>query len=548
MKARYQGRIVELSEDPATAKKQMAAYSAQWKAEAESAPNTSPHVTPIPASKYIYSDALIEKRYMQCREQEDQMVVDGDKDTPNYSDCESYKQKLIDSNKVNKEEEKRETSKTITPDPVPTPEVIPTTIPETKEATAPNSDSGTTTSEAVVPKEPEPKVLPPVSTPTGDIPVASTQPSVYKKQAASNKMSEKVHIVNTQKTSKENHSEILTKVSENLIPIESSITTGGNQIISYEKDKHESIGAVINTFPCLRKDNSGEFRPKSIAIEGKGSFVNHSPVSYTEEVENSRFPCGSYSLNVGNSYDLSVGAGGANISTLGNMKLGSGGRTLITASEEVNISSGNGNTNIRAKHNISLKADSVTLESPNQIVVNATLGVAKNAIINGCAFVDGELYLNHITCPAEVQYTGGGMGSFGQLMTGAGADGSSKGAGGGAIIGFADVSYIKRLYESIQDCNIFTCIEKEGWSMPDRIPVMVCPDGGTTVASNVGNAGLITNPEYSVFVYPHEHPFNNVPLSFTTGNEQMRQRASILNSGNVGTAAPIQHGYKTPVG
>ena len=221
-------------------------------------------------------------------------------------------------------------------------------------------------------------------------------------------------ITNTQKFDKENQGEVLLKVAEDLIPIESSIKAGGNQIITYEKDKHESIGSVINTFPPIRKDIQGEFRPKSIIIEGKGSYVKNEPVSYTEEVENSRFPCGTYSLNIGNKYDLSVGAGGMNISSIGNSRIGSNARMNIVAAEEFNMSSGNGNINLRADHNISLKSDSMNLECPNQVVVNANLGVSKNTVINGCAFVDGELYVNHITCPAEVQYTGGGIGSFGQ--------------------------------------------------------------------------------------------------------------------------------------
>ena len=222
------------------------------------------------------------------------------------------------------------------------------------------------------------------------------------------------------------------------------------------------------------------------------------------------------------------------------MRLGSGGRSIIVATEEMNISSGNGNVNIRAAHNISLKADSLNLEAPDQVVVNSNLGVAKNTIINGCAFIDGEVYLNHVTCPAEVQYTGGGLGSFGQLMTASGPSGSDKGAGGTSIIGYADVSYIKDLYNSI------ICIYKTPWILPDKVPVLVLSDGGTVLASSAGNGGSKSNPTYSVFMYPHRHPFNNIPLSFTTGNEEMRARASVLNSGAIGTASPINHGYKTP--
>ena len=530
------GKMFTLSDDADTRAKQLDKYKRYaLSPEIENQLNS----IPIPQKKYKISTELIEKRYQQCRKQEDEAVADGEKTTPNYELCEKFKKRLYDENEIKDQQEAAETSKTSTPDPVPSAEPIAPSAPKTQETVSTESGKTTSTTKSVDQPVVTEKSKAPISSPSGNVPVASTQPAVYSSQANSNSVSKKSHILNVQKTSKANHAEVLTKVAEDLIPIESSIKAGGNQIISYEKDKHESIGSVVNTFPHIRKDTSGEFRPKTISIEGKGSFVNYSPVSYTEEVENSRFPCGTYSLNVGNKYDLSVGAGGANISTVGNMRVGSGGRTLISAAEEMNVTSGNGNVNIRAGHNISLKGDSLTLETSNQVVVNSNLGVAKNAIINGCAFVDGELYVNHITCPAEVQYTGGGIGSFGQLMTGAGPTGSDKGGGGTVVIAYADVSYIKGLYNSI-------AANKAPWSGPDKVPVLILSDGGTSLASNAGNAGSKKNPEYSVFVYPHLHPFNNIPLSFTTGNEQMRARASVLNSGNVGTAAPIQHGYKTP--
>ena len=75
--------------------------------------------------------------------------------------------------------------------------------------------------------------------------------------------------------------------------------------------------------------------------------------------------------------------------------------------------------------------------------------------------------------------------------------------------------------------------------------MLILSDGGTAVASSAGNGGSPKNPEFSVFVYPHQHPFNNIPLTFTNGNESLRSKAAILNSGNVGTAANIEHGYKS---
>lgn len=350
-------------------------------------------------------------------------------------------------------------------------------------------------------------------------------------------------VTNTQKFDKSNQSDILSKVCEDLIPIEADIKAGGNQIISYEKDKQEHIGAVTNTFPSTRKDVQGEFRPKSVDIEGRGSFVKNKTVPYIETVENTKFPCGTHSMNIGNKYDISVGAGGATISTAGNMNLTSGGRSIVSATEEMNVSS-NANLNIRATNNISLKSDSMNLECPNQVVVNCNLGVSRNAIINGCAFIDGEVYLNHVTCPVEVQYTGGGIGAFGQLMTANGPQGTEKGGSGTGVIGYADVSFIKDLLITLlADSNGDT--HKYKWDGPDKVPVLVLPKDGTELVSTAGNGGVRVNPTYSLYVYPHQHPFNNIPITFTDGNESLRNAASVLNAGELGIAKSIQHGYKS---
>jgi hypothetical protein len=428
-------------------------------------------------------------------------------------------------------------SETPSTPPTPSNPSVPST-PSTPPVSPPNLNSEETTPpNPSIPKKTNPPPPPPPPSNKAKKPIVSHETKEMAK-AGKTVTSNKQHVFSSQKQSKADQPKILKKVVEDLIETEQQIKAGGNQIISYEKDKQENIGAIVNTFPALRKDQFGQFKPQMIAIEGKGSFVKQQPVPYVEAVENSRFPCGNYSVVVGNKYDLSVGAGGITFGTVGNSNITSGGRTIIAAAEEMNVCTG-GNNNVRAGANLSLEGDSVTIKGSNQVVVDSSLGVAKNAIISGCAFVDGELYVNHITCPAEVQYTGGGLGSFGQLMTGAGEDGANKGAGGTTVIGYADMSYIKKLYNSIG-------ASKAPWSLPDKVPVLILSEGGTDLASSAGNGGVKKNPEYSVFVYPHQHPFNNVPISFTTGNEQMREAAVGLNMGEVGTAKPISHGYKTP--
>ena len=73
-------------------------------------------------------------------------------------------------------------------------------------------------------------------------------------------------IKNTQEFEKGNQEEVLLKVSENLLPIEQQIKAGGDQHITYEKNKYEHIGSVTNQFPPIRVDVQGKFRPKSVDI------------------------------------------------------------------------------------------------------------------------------------------------------------------------------------------------------------------------------------------------------------------------------------------
>ncbi len=342
----------------------------------------------------------------------------------------------------------------------------------------------------------------------------------------------------TQPGDRSNQANVLKKVAEDVLEVEMQMPAGGNQIINWEKNRVETVGLYTNLTPPTRK-HTAAFRPKAVQIDGSGSFTKHEPVQYVEEIENSRFPCGTYSLNVGNKYTVDVGSGGVAIKTAGNMKINSDGRGVISATDELYMSS-QGNINLASSDNISIVGNSLKLQGSNQVYIDSNLGVKSNLLVNGGAFVDGEVFLNHISCPAEIQYTGGGIGSYGQFMVNAGANGEVKGAGGSAVIAWADVSYIKDLYNSIG-------APKAPWTLPDKIPVLVLSDGGTNLASTAGNGGVQSNPSYSVFVYPHEHPFNNIPLTFTTSNQKTRNMAAKMNSGGPINASPISHGYKTPV-
>lgn len=322
-------------------------------------------------------------------------------------------------------------------------------------------------------------------------------------------------------TNKEQQAAVIKQVATDLIDIEKNIPAGGSLITSYEKDRHEHVGVLTNTNKPIRVDPQGEFRPSVVNVQTQGTYKQYSTVPYTEEVSNQSFPCGTYEVTAGNKYGVNAGAGGIDVRTTGNAKYVAAGRTTFSSQEEVNITS-NGNINIRGSTDIRIWGNTLNLKTPDQVVIDCNLGVAKNAIINGSAIVDGELFVNHITCPSEIQYTGAGIGSFAQLMP-------------NLLIGYADAS---KLVEAIKSAG-------GTWTHPTTdVPVWSLPTSGPKVLA--GNVTSAQSPEYAIFVYPHEHPFYNIPFTNKTGNQAMRDVAASLNSGGLGISSKIKNGYRKP--
>jgi hypothetical protein len=348
---------------------------------------------------------------------------------------------------------------------------------------------------------------------------------------------------------KSDQADLLKEVANNQIDIEQNIPMGGTHIIAYEKDKQEHIGVLLNKSTPIRVDSAGENRPQAVNIQSEGSYTQFSTVPYTEEVNNQNFPCGTYETTIANKYGVNVGAGGIEIRTIGNSKFIASARSTIVGTEELNFSS-DGNINIKSNANITIESTkTLTLRTPDQVVVDCNLGVSGNTIINGSTMIDGELYINHVTCPSEIQYTGGGIGSFGQMMP-------------SMCVGYANASSIYRALDKLLNHVFNTSMSELGYEYSD-IPVNSLPTENNvfkymsiaqassdvaTSATNIiaGTTQMTKSPEYSIFMYSHEHPFYNIPFTNKVSNQAMRNDASVLNSGQLGMASPIKNGYKIP--
>ena len=291
---------------------------------------------------------------------------------------------------------------------------------------------------------------------------------------------------------KENLRTLIEANLEQLTRIEAEMGIGGSELVEISKHKMETIGVVMNDFGSFRLDKIGKLLNNEVLVDDKGVYVNKSESPLLEYVHVQDLPGGNYTLNVCNRYNVMVGAGGLNLKTYGPVNI-SGTITNI-AGEQINIGSDN-EINIDANTiNISAEILRMRNKRQRQILIENSLGVNKNVVIGGGLHVEGETYLQHVTAPKEWQLTETTEAGF---IKGRTFNASFKGT-----------------------INNNTGTGNDTWS------------GTITIAANdPGNA----------VVAPHSHAFVNLPLTLKDSNEQVRQAAKELNSGQDRSIAEAQH-------
>jgi cytoskeletal protein CcmA (bactofilin family) len=340
----------------------------------------------------------------------------------------------------------------------------------------------------------------------------------------------------------------------NFSDAERQMGLGGSQIIDITKHKFETIGTVMNDFGSIRVDPVGKIYNSELVIHSQGVFANMTPTPLVEYVQLDDFPGGNYTLNVCNKYTVQVGSGGLLLKSFGPVNI-SGSITNI-AGAQVNIASQN-EVNIDGGHRLSLIADIVTIRQRNkkQVLIDSSLGVNKNVIVGGGMHVEGELSVNHITAPGEIQITdrtvvfgapvkditgmGGCLGYSVPLMFTETPEGIPVMPG---IIGITMPGVI-----------IGTCVITAGDSAgvwPVFGNGMPCIQG--SYAGYGGFSSLMMpiktygtgSDDDCITMAPHSHTFKNIPLTLTTSNDELRQQAQINNQLERAPASPISNGSK----
>ncbi len=183
--------------------------------------------------------------------------------------------------------------------------------------------------------------------------------------------------------------ELIIEYTPQLINLEKRLS-GGDKIVNIGRNKIEKIGPVMNDLPSIRVDPIGKLRTESVYVSPGETYVSFRPSPHVESVDVLNMPGGDYILTAGNKYKLLVGAKGINMKTFGPLDMYG---TLVNfTGQQINISS-QYETNLDGGDRINLRARKIsfTPKEHSPVIIDGALHVARNMIVRGGGYFDGQL-------------------------------------------------------------------------------------------------------------------------------------------------------------
>lgn len=292
---------------------------------------------------------------------------------------------------------------------------------------------------------------------------------------------------------REKTEELLNDAVPKLAEIEKQMSPGGAPIQTYMGDFCITVGgahANAKDIPAVSVVDGWPV-PSKISIHGDRTHIEQKTTPHVQSVSQS-IPWGAFNIVASNKFNAVVGSGGISLHTDGCVDITGGGRTSISSLHEINMTSSGGNINVICGHNINIQGDTVTIQTAdpsNQVVVNSNLGVARNLTVHGSAYVDGELYVQHLTAPMVARNT----------------------------------SLQSTLDDIVPDTVIGWVLADRGGDTPSKLEVHALPS--------------------LVNALRHSHAYYNIASSLHGGNADVRNAAAgAINGGAAGAASPQSHG------
>jgi hypothetical protein len=365
---------------------------------------------------------------------------------------------------------------------------------------------------------------------------------------------------------RKDHAAVIEDAATNLTDIETQMNPGGTEILSYTNDLHITVGGAYvssQTSPPIRKVEGLPVIEK-IEIKNQRTDAKITKVPYVETMSHP-IPFGNYSILANNSYNLVVGANGIVMSTEGNMDLHAFGVATISSLHGLNLTTSEGNLNIICGNHVHLVGKTVNIQTCNengQVVINSNLGIKKNAVVHGSLYVDGEIYAQHLTTPAQTQETSESVAKaflppeqviayadIGPLITWIMQN--------FALISLSIGTDVQGphafLYTPSLPANIYypgmklACrsFDYLGLGIPNGTWAMMPggPVGSVFDPLSLSEMHLSDNANKAVSVLPHNHQYYGPAASKLQGNGDVRDAAAgIINSGITGEATGVVHG------
>jgi hypothetical protein len=277
---------------------------------------------------------------------------------------------------------------------------------------------------------------------------------------------------------------------------------GGNSFEFITKHKVVTVGIKRNTAKAYVSDIAGILTDglngiQSISPDLPTGTFKARPYNFPAfaELYVPDMPGGNYTIHAMNKFSVDAGSGGMQLRTLGNLKIASG--TTEVRGDLITLGSQDGQIAINGSL-VTIDADTLNLRNKigGQVVVDSTLGVSKNVIIGGGAYVEGEMFVNHVTAPIEYQVTE----STQIVAKGPAAPGGVSPAGApGSGWSISRSNMQGSITVIIPPLTVSGSLTKE--------TAVTLQINAGTVDLNTAGAGVLT------IAQPHTHVFKNLPLT-----------------------------------
>ena len=326
---------------------------------------------------------------------------------------------------------------------------------------------------------------------------------------------------------KEKIQQLYEEAAPSIAAAEASLGTGGNASMEVTRNMVINVGCAVNTMSDIRIDKKGKKTAVGVSVGEERTYQKQAETPLIETVHVDDLAGGTFTLIAGNGANFITGARGLNFDCFGTTRIS--GSHVNIAGAQVNIASQN-EVNLSSGSALNLKGAALSLGSGSgQILVENNLGVTGNAILQGGAHIEGELCVNHITAPMELQKT-----EMSPMLMGQTHPKASK------KLGFLQ----KGTQIRIAPMGVTGLKDSVGGEVTAPAGAIITIDDDVPIFT-LGADGAEPD-EQSLFVYPHDHIFRNLPLTLTGSNKDVRVAGAAMEGKQPVPPSEVKNGVKGP--